>query len=280
MSRGIKSGLDYFPLDVDFFEDEKIQFISAKFGSDAEVIVIKLLCRIYRNGYFLPWNDDSALLFLKRCSRDTSLNDLKAVIDELLYRNFFNSEIYSRYKILTSNGIQVRYFEATKRRKRINVYKEYLIADTKGYNVNIIRLNVNNNPQSKVKESKEKKSKEKNIFVETSIEFRLAKLLLDLITERKPTFKKPDMQKWSIYIDQMIRYDNRDPKIIEQVIRWCQADVDFWQNNILSTKKLRIQFDQLELKMAASKKDEPEESEEYRRLMAARAKKEKPKHEF
>lgn len=48
----------------------------------------------------------------------------------------------------------------------------------------------------------------------------------------------------------MIRMDKRDPAEIEKVITWCQQD-PFWQNNILSTNKLRIRFDQLVLKMKA-----------------------------
>ena len=50
----------------------------------------------------------------------------------------------------------------------------------------------------------------------------------------------------------MIRLDNRDPVEIEKVILWCQEDT-FWQNNILSTKKLRFQFDQLVFKSKESK---------------------------
>ena len=46
----------------------------------------------------------------------------------------------------------------------------------------------------------------------------------------------------------MIRLDNRSAARIEEVLRWSQSD-PFWQNNILSTEKLRKQFDQLELKM-------------------------------
>ena len=37
-------------------------------------------------------------------------------------------------------------------------------------------------------------------------------------------------------------------EVIEKVIKWCQGD-PFWQNNILSTAKLRKQYDQLALKM-------------------------------
>ena len=57
MARPNKMGLDYFPFDVDFFNDEKIVAISGEFGIKGEIVVIKLLCAIYRNGYFILWND-------------------------------------------------------------------------------------------------------------------------------------------------------------------------------------------------------------------------------
>ncbi|KXK29370.1 MAG: hypothetical protein UZ01_02264, partial [Candidatus Brocadia sinica] len=57
----------------------------------------------------------------------------------------------------------------------------------------------------------------------------------------------PDLQKWATHIDKMIRLDKRPPEEIEKVVAWCQQD-SFWQNNILSTEKLRKQYDQLYLK--------------------------------
>ena len=37
MARPNKIGLDYFPLDVDIFEDEKISAISGEFGIKGEI---------------------------------------------------------------------------------------------------------------------------------------------------------------------------------------------------------------------------------------------------
>jgi phage replication O-like protein O len=96
--------------------------------------------------------------------------------------------------------------------------------------------------------TKETITKEKRLFVATSIELQLAELLLKKIISRNPNFKRPDLQKWSLDIDRTIRIDKRDPETIRAVIEWCQED-DFWQNNILSTSKLRKQFDQLIMKM-------------------------------
>jgi hypothetical protein len=90
-----------------------------------------------------------------------------------------------------------------------------------------------------------------NTFTSDSDEIGLSKLLLDLILFRNPEFKKPNLQKWAIHISRAIRIDNRTPEKLRAVIEWCQAD-DFWQNNILSTYKLREQFDQIFMKMGGS----------------------------
>ncbi len=92
------------------------------------------------------------------------------------------------------------------------------------------------------------RSKEVKTFSSDSSEIRLASLLLERIVSRLPGFKKPDLQKWAVEIDRMIRIDERPPEEIRRVIEWCQTD-DFWQNNILSAGKLRKQFDQLRAKM-------------------------------
>ena len=85
-------------------------------------------------------------------------------------------------------------------------------------------------------------------YCPNSKEFVLSELLLSKILARRPTYKKPNLQNWCNNIEKMVRIDKRDPVEIEKVIRWCQSDI-FWQNNILSTSKLREQYDKLALKM-------------------------------
>ena len=95
--------------------------------------------------------------------------------------------------------------------------------------------------------SKVKVSKVKTTYKDDSDEVRLTHLLFDLIKKRDPKHRLPDIQKWAEPIDKLIRIDGRSVQEVEQVIYWCQLD-DFWQNNILSTQKLRKQFNQLALK--------------------------------
>jgi len=96
---------------------------------------------------------------------------------------------------------------------------------------------------------KEKKEKKEKKYPADSDESRLAQLLLEVIVERKPDFRRPTPARWAVEIDRMLRLDGRTPARIEAVIRWCQTD-EFWQNNILSTFALRKHFDRLELEMA------------------------------
>jgi hypothetical protein len=86
----------------------------------------------------------------------------------------------------------------------------------------------------------------------SNIRFTLSELLLNLILERRSNFKKPNLQQWSKQIDLMLRIDARDPDEIERVIEWSQRN-PFWQNNILSTKKLRGKYDTLALQMNSRK---------------------------
>ncbi len=99
------------------------------------------------------------------------------------------------------------------------------------------------------------KKKKNNLYSPNSDEFLLSELLLKLILERKSDYKKPNLQTWAGHIDKTIRLDQRTPARIRQVIQWCQTD-GFWMNNILSTEKLRKQFDKLELRMAQNGQNE------------------------
>lgn len=183
----MKKGLNFFPLDVDFFDDEKVQFVSARFGIKGEVCAIRLLTRIYRNGYFIKWDEDSAYLFSKVAGKEFSPCLANEIVHELVKRGFFNKSLFDSFGILTSRGIQDRFLKACIRRKDVEVDARYLLVDSsefknlrisKAYssapsfrkcihdvsiseeNVYIKEENVDIQAQSKVKESRVEESKE------------------------------------------------------------------------------------------------------------------------
>ena len=152
MARPIKQGLDYFPLDVEI--DDKIELIEAKHGISGFGILIKVYQKIYKEGYYIPWSNETLLILSKRINVDR--NEVSAVINDCLHYQIFHEMLYSKYKILSSSGIQKRYLNAVDRRKEVNLVKKYIIVDINKIIVNINWIDDDNYPQSKVKESKVK----------------------------------------------------------------------------------------------------------------------------
>ena len=157
MARPNKEGLDYFPFDVDFFSDEKIGSISGEFGIKGEITAIKLLCAIYRNGYFILWND-ALKMSLLRGLPGISLELLEQIVTRLVRWGFFEQTLFSTVSVITSKGIQERYFKAIKRRKDSSNYPYLLVnVDNNKVNVSNNDINVSTNP---IKERKGNKNRE------------------------------------------------------------------------------------------------------------------------
>ena len=103
MGRPLKRGLDYFSFDVDFFDDEKIMAISREFGIKGEITAVKLLCAIYRNGYFALWNDalkQKLLMVLPGVSEDL----LVSIVNRLVLWGFSTRLCLIRQACLRAGG--------------------------------------------------------------------------------------------------------------------------------------------------------------------------------
>lgn len=180
MARPLKESLDYFPLDIDFDQDDKLIVVIGKYGMQGLGIIVKIMGEVYRNGYFYPWTEREHYGCSSRVNVDINL--LKEVVNECIKWGFFNQKVYESHNVLTSKGFQKRYIEAAKRRKSISIIEDYLLIDPSeecknvSHSISIVNANGNtvnvyinpdkcNNksaqtPQSKVKESKGKESKE------------------------------------------------------------------------------------------------------------------------
>ena len=168
----MKSGIDYFPLDVAL--DEKFELIEAEFGLTGFGVVVKLLQKIYGGqGYYVEWTNEVALLFAKRVGLGGGV--VSEIVEASVKRGIFDKTLYDKYHILTSKGIQKRYFEAVGRRKSVEVEGAYLLVDAAYFpknasiafkNVDIFPKNADISQQSKVEESRVEKSRGKESRVE------------------------------------------------------------------------------------------------------------------
>lgn len=161
-----KSGIDYFPLDV--ILDEKFDLIEAEYGLTGFGVIVRLLQEIYgKAGYYIEWTTEVALLFARKVGLGG--NVVSEIVEASIRRGMFDREKYDKYHVLTSRGIQKRYFEAVSRRKVLEVDENILLVnvailcpnvDIRAKNVNIFSENANIPKQSKVEERRVKESKE------------------------------------------------------------------------------------------------------------------------
>ncbi|EAD1138765.1 DUF4373 domain-containing protein [Listeria monocytogenes] len=176
MARPLKEGLDYFPLDVDADYDDKFQLIETLHGPTGFAIMIKLFMKIYSQNFYYKWTETEQILFAKRVNVD--INTLRTVVNDCIKYDLFDKNLFNEFQILTSLGIQERYFTAIGRRKKQIVVLEYLLLDRSEVtslcpkivfaNINGINGDINAeqeglmstlSTQTKVKESKVNKSK-------------------------------------------------------------------------------------------------------------------------
>jgi hypothetical protein len=122
-------GLAYFPVDVDIFENKKLIKLGLKFHELGEVVYIRLLTMIYKNGYYLKISiDDLALILAKQIpSRIRDIAKIKSVIQYISEVDLINKEM-AMNGVITSKGIQEQYIDSTKRRGELE-QREYWLLD-------------------------------------------------------------------------------------------------------------------------------------------------------
>ena len=200
MGRQNKVGLDYFELDCHM--DEKVELIEAEFGLKGFAIIVKLYQSIYSGfGYYCEWTPDISLLWARRLgvSHGGDGKGLGGVLEESfpsgskgrlgyaldkgslpgfpdnlingvvaasIRRGIFSKELFNKYHILTSSGIQKRYLNAVSKREKVEVKKEYLLfsipKNLKNVVINSIFDGRNTINDGRNTQSKEEKSREKN----------------------------------------------------------------------------------------------------------------------
>ena len=160
----MKSGLEFFPLNVHL--DDKMELIEAEFGIHGFAVIVKLYQKIYAIGYYCEWTTEVALLFSKKIGLGG--NAVSEIVRAAIKRGIFDQRLYDCYHILTSKEIQENYFEATVRRKRVDVKEEYLLYSAarnlknvyiSGGNVDMNAKNERISEQSRVEESRVEESR-------------------------------------------------------------------------------------------------------------------------
>lgn len=277
MSRPIRDGATYFPLDVGFMHEKKIKLLKSEFGIQCIAVIITLFDAIYgRDGYFLKWDDDECFLMSDCVGGVCTPGYIKEVLKGCLRRSLFDEGVFEMFGVITSRGIQRRYLKIFERREKITMFQEYFLldrSDTKDVPAGILNklafksINVCNNPDkcnnnsNKCNNNPGKKSKEKkttrdllppDLPLAANKHYLAAQWLSKCALENSPRkMRMPseaNLQSWADVFRLMEDRDNLEWNDIRDVLKWATKDV-FWKAQILSAGNFRKHYNQLVVKM-------------------------------
>lgn len=161
-------GLKTFPMPTGQTDSEKM--IEAEFGIKGYAVLMKLYQAIYSRGYYMKWDIDTKLLFI----RDYYLTEIggnlvSEIVAACVRRGVFDSALYEQYEILTSSRIEETFLNAKQRSTKVIMDKNYALpivytfidnANKKGKVVNIFFKNADKSSTFSAI-GKERKGKEK-----------------------------------------------------------------------------------------------------------------------
>ena len=171
MARPKQDGLLYFSFDTDFFyADKRIKRLHSKYGNDGLMFYIYMLAEIYRNGYYTRWDEETA----EDIAADLHLKEglIEQVLTFLVSRSLlFKSTLANSDTIITSPGIQKRYQEAVKGRKRqIEVDSEiWLLSEEETASCIKVTHNDSFSEKNQSKSEKNQSKSEKNTIKESKV---------------------------------------------------------------------------------------------------------------
>jgi len=173
-----KFGLEYFSFDVEMVRDMKIKRLKRKHNTKGFAAFVFLLSVIYESGQYLKFNNIDDVLFSLSEFVESSEKEAREILDTIIELELLHKDSFEK-GYLTSESIQYRYYNATKRRKiRIlddccllskeemnyidskNVHKESIPVNNDSIDVYKDVIPANKNKQSK-SNSKSKRDKRK-----------------------------------------------------------------------------------------------------------------------
>lgn len=166
MGRNKKVGLDYFPMDVDFFQDIRIRKLIKYQGGKAVTVYALLLCTIYKQGYYMRWDEELPFIISEQTGFEEAY--IQEVFKCCLMVGLFSKEMYDSNKILTSKGIQERYqMIGDLCRRRVDISSEFMLISSEEIPITSEEIPFSSEEKpinsAKSTQSKRKENKKNNI---------------------------------------------------------------------------------------------------------------------
>lgn len=230
MGRNKKIGLDYFPFDIDFFQDLKIRKLIKYQGGKAITVYALLLCNIYKQGYYMRWDEELPFIVSEQTGFEEAY--IREVIKCCLVIGLFSKDLYESENILTSKGIQERYQKICDLCRRNNEMHEYNIISSEDIYISSEEKPVSSE-EKQISSAKSTQSKvNRNKTKENSTKVEQKKVKVD-----KDAAKAATLARRNSFYDSLIPFINQYSK---EMIR---AFFDYWSELNKSGTKMRYELE-------------------------------------
>ena len=165
MGRNRKTGLDYFPFDVDTFQDIKIRKLIKYQSGKAVTVYALLLCFIYKSGYYMRWDEELPFIISEQTGFEEAY--IQEVIKSCMVLGLFSKELFDKERVLTSKGIQERYRDICKQINRKCDFVEFSLISSEKKPISSEETGISseekpiNSEESTQKKRKERENKKK-----------------------------------------------------------------------------------------------------------------------
>lgn len=113
------SQLEFVPIDIDMADDPKVSYLmdtagagdaAARFAAYGRLVLV--MQRVYHDGFYLSYGKFERIKLAKDAGM--SADELDGFIESCIDAELFDAEMFREHRVLTSRGIQARYFRARK----------------------------------------------------------------------------------------------------------------------------------------------------------------------
>ncbi len=119
MSRQVRRDLSYFTMDCDIFSAKSgLKPLIDRFKADGLGVFIHILCDVYGTDYYFKPDNYEDYLYSVANDLGISVQKVQLIIAFMADRTLLDAFSLSKNTVITSHGIQKRYAEAMKGRKR------------------------------------------------------------------------------------------------------------------------------------------------------------------
>jgi len=248
--RPIKAGLDYFSHDVNMGSDQRVEYLEAEHGIVGYAVYVKLLERIYNTGYYTKFTERDIILMARRTG--IKEEELSNIVNTCIRERLFSKELFDKYSILTSRGIQKRYIKACERRKVVEIVEEFNLQEKLPEYAVSVKIescsdfveekDIKPNAPKKVPKNENKPKEVPQYDPEVYVLFDLFKSTLANGQEVYLPKKEIDKNQWLDTFDKLKRIDGYDWWKIADIVYYTRGSGrkdDFWVDKFFTPLKLR-----------------------------------------